>query len=199
MKALLGSLLCLVLFASQCFAIKGGPVYPGRSIVTTGTYSGALIPTAVDSSGVINPKLTEEITDNSLGIFTVTVPAAGLANGTIGLFRNGYFYPGTIQGIVDPDSAFLIGVVNCTFSITFTSTTNATTGDTKDIVITFNASGEIDATVQANSLQYSTATSRLSGEGNITYATVGDAPGFDASGGNSYGAIHYVLAGFKQT
>ena len=105
MKALLGSLLCYVLFATQCFAHKGGPNYGGGQVVTTGSYAGVLIPSG----------------DNSLGIFTVTIPAVGLASGTVALFRNGYFYPGTIQAIADPDSAILTGVVDATFDISFAS------------------------------------------------------------------------------
>jgi len=43
MKALLGSLLCFVLFASECFAIKGGPPYPANTNIV-GTYAGVMQP-----------------------------------------------------------------------------------------------------------------------------------------------------------
>jgi hypothetical protein len=87
MKILLASLMCLVLGASECFAIKGGPWGGGRQVRTTGNYAGLFIPT---------------IADNSLGIFTATIPTTGLGSGTVAFFRNGIFYPGTLQAIVDP-------------------------------------------------------------------------------------------------
>jgi len=184
MKAIFAALLSFVLFASQCFAIKGGPVYPGAEITTTGNYAGVFVPTSQD---------------NSLGIFSTSIPTTGLGTGTVAFFRNGIFYPGTIQAVVDPDSAALTGVVDSSFDVTFTSTTNGTTGTTNNVVITFNASGRIDAHVRANTNAFSTASARLVGTAGITYATVGTAPGFDSSTANSDGPIAYEVDGFKQS
>ena len=137
--------------------------------------------------------------DNSLGIFTLTAPTTGLGSGTVALFRNGIFYPGTIQGIADPDSAILIGVVDSSFSNTFTSVTDQGTGTTEDFIITFNASGSINAKIRPNPNVFSTATARLVGSAAITYATVGAAPGFDSSIANSNGPVDYAVDGFKQS
>jgi hypothetical protein len=123
MKILLASLMCLVLTMSQGFAISGGPVYGGSNVVTTGNYAGLFVPTTAD---------------NSLGLFAATIPKTGLGTGTVGLFRNGIFYPGTIQAIADPDSGVLTGVVNSSESITFTSIADPITGTTTNTVITFN-------------------------------------------------------------
>jgi hypothetical protein len=43
MKAILGSLLCVVLFASACFALSDGLPYPG-SFNVVGIYAGVLQP-----------------------------------------------------------------------------------------------------------------------------------------------------------
>ena len=188
MKAVLAVLLCYLLFDAECcFAHQGGPFEGGRGfVVTTGNYAGVLVPAG--------------LTDNSLGIFTVNVPTIGLAGGTIAFFRNGYYYPGTIQGIADPDSAILTAVANATFNITFTSiTTSGGTTTTTDFVVTFNANGGIAAKIKPNKHQLSTATARLTGSADITFATVGDAPGFDQSLGNSFGPVPYVVDGFKQS
>ena len=70
MKAILGVLLCYVLFSSQCFAIKGGPPYPGgTNIATTGTFAGVLQPTFDPS---------DPFQANSIGSFSLTLPTTGL-------------------------------------------------------------------------------------------------------------------------
>ncbi len=95
MKALLGTLMCLLLPISRALALKGGPVYikpviPAPGVVeTTGIYSGLFVPTDGD---------------NSMGIFTATIPQTGIGTGTVGVFRKGIYYPGAIQGIADPRS-----------------------------------------------------------------------------------------------
>lgn len=192
MKALLGSVMCLVLTMSQGFAISGGPWGRGQ-VTTTGIYAGLFIPT---------------VSDNSLGIFSVTIPKTGVGAGAVAFFRNGIFYPnGTIQAIADPDSAVLTGVVQSTFNITFTSETSGNPPTTKDIVITFTANGSIKAKIKANTNTSTTASARIKGTADITYATVGSAPGFDSSGGNSACPsdpstdcpIHYQVNGFKQS
>lgn len=185
MKALLGSLLCLVLFASECFAIKGGPVYPTGSIVTTGNYAGVLYP----SNG-----------DNSLGIFTTTVPTTGLASGSVAFFRNGNYYPGSIQGLADPDSAQFIGVADATFNISFAQVTTTTSGSTTTtFVVTFNANGQIVADIVADTNSFSTVSARLSGNAAITYNVVGAIEPDQIASGDSNGPINYIVDGFKQS
>lgn len=93
MNAMLGSLLCFVLFASECFAIKGGPPYPGGGATAVGRYAGVLTPDGT----VINNSL------NTLGIFTLSIPAIGTATGNIILFTNGVYFVGTIQGLAQPN------------------------------------------------------------------------------------------------
>jgi hypothetical protein len=138
-------------------------------------------------------------TDNSLGIFTATIPKTGLGTGTVAFFRNGIFYPGRIQGIADPDSAVLTAVVSSTFDITFTSEADATTHTTKNTVVTFNANGSINGQIKPNSNVFSTATALIKGTASVTYKTVGGITGVDTSNANSDGPVPYQVNGFKQS
>jgi hypothetical protein len=179
MKATLGALMCLVLTMAQAFALKGGPVYikPAPAIVTTtGTYSGLFVPTDGD---------------NSMGIFTAIIPRTGLGTGTVGLFREGIFYPGAIQGIADPDSAILTGVVNATRSITFGAIVNDN-GVVRTFVVTYNANGSLLAQIRRNDNVVSPASERIEGSASITYAIVG------GPNEGSVGPITYLVSGFKQ-
>ena len=172
--------MCLVLFESECFALKGGPIYPGGNANVVGTYAGLLVPKAAD---------------NSLGIFTARVPQTGVATGTVALFRNGIFYPGTIQAIADPDSGALTGVLSSSFDITFTSTEDAN-GKTTNTVVTFNANGSLQGRIRANTNTFSTSAARIKGSGAITYKTVGGRPDPNA---NTDGPVTYQVDGFKQS
>jgi hypothetical protein len=183
MKILLACLMCLVLTMSECFALKGGPVFGQGQVATTGIYAGVLVP---------------QTADNSLGIFSVIIPNRGTGSGTVSFFRNGIFYPGTIQAIADPDSAVLTGVASSSFDITFTSETTGNPPTTKNIVITFNANGSINGKIKVNKVSGSLALARLTGTSDITYATVGSAPGVDLSTANSDGPLPYEIDGFKQ-
>jgi hypothetical protein len=185
MRILLAALMCLVLCTSECFALKGGPPIPGGQVTTTGNYAGLFVPAGED--------------ENSLGIFSVSVPTTGLGSGVVAFFRNGIFYPGTIQAIADPDSAVLTATVMSSFDITFTSETTGNPPTTRNIVITFNANGSITGLIRPNPKTLSSATARITGNAAVTYATVGSAPGFDDSGANSNGPVPYEVNGFKQS
>ena len=174
--------MCLVFTMSQTFAISGGP-FGGRGHVTvTGTYAGLFLP--------------RDPAENSLGLFTAKVPQTGLATGVVGIFRNGYFYPGTIQGIGDPDSAKLTSIVNATFNITFTQEIDPVTHTTRNTVVTFNANGSANGTVVASRKTQSVTAARLKGDAEITYKQVG---GVTDPGANSSSPISYKIHGFKQS
>jgi hypothetical protein len=181
MKILLACLMCLVLGASECFAIGGGPVFGGGGQVTvTGTYAGVFVP-------IVDP--TIGIPENSLVLFTLTIPKVGLATGTTAVFRNGFFYPGTIQGSADPDSARLTGVVNAFFQETV-----ATSGNTT-FMFEYDANGRfVNTKITANSNTFSTASTRIRGKATITYRNDAGDPM-----GDSGGPIEYKVHGFKQS
>lgn len=192
--------MCLVLGASQCFAISGGPFGGGSQVTVTGTYAGVFvpIPTVLDPGP---PPVT--MTDNSLALFTLKIPKTGLASGVTAVFRNGLFYSGTIQGSADPDSAKLTGVVNSSFQETVATTSTTT------FVFEYDANGQfVNAKIVANPNVASSATTRIKGRASLTYRT--DAPDPNCTNsfptpcpsdpnGNSGGPIDYKIHGFKQS
>jgi hypothetical protein len=184
MRILLACLMCELLVASQCLAIDGGPVYGGGSISVTGTYAGVLLPRPVPP-GI----------ENSLGIFTTAVPRTGLATGTFNIFRGGKFYPGTISGTADPDSAKFTGLANAQFSLTFVVGINSN-GDPIEEQVLFNAIGSIKARIVPNTNISSSASARMRGDAEITFETV--PAGFDPSA-NSGAPVSYRVRGFKQS
>ncbi|MDQ6809456.1 MAG: hypothetical protein M3Z64_08565, partial [Verrucomicrobiota bacterium] len=95
MKAILGSLLCIVLATSQAFGISGGPQYPGGTNLV-GTYAGVLQP-------MFDP--TNPSSSNSIGVFSLGIPTSGTGGGTFVMFTQGRVFSGTIQGVGDPNKA----------------------------------------------------------------------------------------------
>jgi hypothetical protein len=192
MKTLLGCLMCLVFTLSQSFAISGGPFGGKGHVQTTGIYAGVFvpIPTVVDPGP---PPVT--LTDNSLGLFTLTVPKTGLATGTTAVFRNGFFYSGTIQGSADPDTAKLTGVVNATFTENVaTVTTSGGTTTTITFIEIFSANGQLNKTqIVANTNLFAATSARIKGTSSLTYTNTAGDPN-----GDSGGPIEYKVKGFKQ-
>jgi hypothetical protein len=131
-KALFGSLLCFVLATSQCFAISGGPVYPANKINIVGTYAGVL-------QGVFDP--TNPASTNTLGIFSVGVPAQGLANGSLALFTGERTFVGTMQGIGDPNKGTLRAALQAIPVVTG--------GGITIFTLNFHADGTLEAKVKA--------------------------------------------------
>jgi hypothetical protein len=142
MKALLGSLLCYVLFASQCFALKGGPPYPGNAASLVGTYAGILTPNPIASPGT-----------NSIGLFSAVFPQTGLGTGTLVIFQTGQTYTGTIQGLIDPKGAVLSALLYATFPYVITIQTSTDSNGnpvfTTETVVAV-ASGQLFGKVQTN-------------------------------------------------
>lgn len=97
MKIILASLMCLVLGASECFAIKGGPVYGGSGSLV-GTYAGVLQP--------------GDAVFNSLGIFTISVPQSGLASGVFIIFQEGLLLSGSMQAVADGTTKKITGLLH---------------------------------------------------------------------------------------
>ena len=95
MKILLASLMCLVLGASQCFAIKGGP-WGGGGVSVLGNFAGVM----------------EGECFNGLGIFTINVPQNGLATGVFLIFQSGLFLMGDIQALADGHRKRITGLLH---------------------------------------------------------------------------------------
>src|SRR5436305_8164611 len=105
------------------YAISGGPQYP-VSTDLSGSYAGVLKPvpqtnpTATCSPEPCTPTATPTATPvppdsdrNSLGVFSVTVPQAGLGLGAFALFSHGEIYVGEIAAEADPTRAQINGVL----------------------------------------------------------------------------------------
>ena len=180
MKAVLGCLLCVVLTSSHCFALKGGPDYGlGGNVRTTGVYAGVLYP--VD-------------TVNSIGLFSVEVPRAGLGVGTVFLFANSSAYTGGMRATADPDSGVFNGFIDAGFPfVDAVCTANCTDPDLTKRTVTIItvravAAGRVDAEVKANTGFNQTSAARLTGASVIQFN-----PDYSGVGGQTYEVV-----GFKQ-
>jgi hypothetical protein len=196
MKILLACLMCLVLGASECVAIDGGPVFGGgRGVTVTGTYAGVFVPIPI----VVDPgppRVT--LTENSLVLFTLSIPKVGLASGTTAVFRNGLFYPGTIQGSADPDTARLTGIINAVFEVTSSESMTAS------ITARFTANGRfVNARIAARTTASNVATTRIGGKASLTYTCICSSSSCsvcdEQPGASSGEPVVYKIHGFKQS
>jgi hypothetical protein len=103
MKAVFGCLLCLVLATSHTYAIKGGPPITKGGVNVIGTYAGVLHPPFCP---LANPAQCGGSL-NSLGLFSLGIPQAGLASGSVALFTGERTFVGSIQGVADPTTGGL--------------------------------------------------------------------------------------------
>jgi hypothetical protein len=171
MRIFFALLMCLVFGTAQCFAIKGGPAYPGGTNVV-GTYAGVL-------QGVFDP--TTPSSSNNIGVFSIGVPKSGNATGPFVMFSRGRVFSGTIQGTADPTKASIQGVLDAKFDynllvpVTETTTTNGvTTSKTtfQTLAISAHANGPLNATIattkSAQTLSASTTVLRGSATMNIS-------------------------------
>jgi hypothetical protein len=172
--------MCLVLVASQSFALKGGPDFGAGKIKTTGTYAGVMLP------GALSPG------SNSLGLFTLQIPKTGLGSGTVVIFTAGQTYTGTIQGSADPDSAKFIGEIAASFPfIEVVAGPPDSNGNptTTTITVAAVAAGGVQGKMKKNKNIFSTASVRLKGTADIE---------FSLTVNNPFDEIIYDVSGFKQ-
>ena len=183
MKALLACLMCLVLTLSQAFAISGGPFGGKKHVLVTGTYAGVFVPAVDPGTGMADP--------NSLAIFTLRIPQIGSATGTAAIFRNGFYYPGTIVGSADPASARVTGIIQGQFDDIIQSGSTIVTHH-------YYSSGQfVSVKIEAKSGALSLSSVRLKGSATISYVP---GSGFTPDPrGDSGGPIPYRVKGFKQS
>lgn len=175
MKAIFAALLSFVLFASQCFAIKGGPVYPGSSTSVVGTYAGVLQP-------AFDP--TDPFSTNSLGVFTIGVPSSGPSTGNFLMFTQGRVFGGTIQGVTDPNKAQIHGILFADFR--YTLTTFDSTGATVSADVTATVTGPINAKITNSASSITTSSSAL---------LTGSATAFIENGGVQSSDLNPIIDG----
>lgn len=188
MKALLGCLLCLVLAASQSFAIKGGPPYPGGGNLK-GTYAGVM-------QGVFDP--TNPRSSNTLGLFSFSVPETGLSTGVVVIFVAGRAFTGTISGSGDPNKGRFQGVVQSASKTTLPLCDIFGTPLPTDV--TDRADGPIDAKITSSAKAGASVTGTLlKGTGFITATqTVKDPANCVNTITNSF-LLSVLVDGFKQS
>ena len=177
MKILLACLMCVVLSASECFAIKGGPAYPGGTINLTGTYAGVLQPS-------FDP--TDPFSSNSIGIFTTGIPTSGFASGSFAFFTRGRVFLGTMQGVGDPKAASIKGILQ------------ADVGGAPDVSTDLlpSARGKLDARVVTSPGSTGLSAIRMKGEATL-FVSEGNS---DASGKLIVSfIIAFAVDGFKQS
>ena len=94
MKKILSLLLACVFVQTQCWALSGGPIYPGAGFPASGekfVYGGAMIP----RSG-----------SNSMGVFFVSAPVGKVGTGQFNFFIEGELVTGEITGATDAKGNF---------------------------------------------------------------------------------------------
>ena len=149
MRAVLSTLLCIIFLESQALAVHqrhfnegGGPVPD-----VVGTYAGVLLPGTVSSSDTSS-------NENSIGVFSLSVPSSGLGSGTFVAFSGGRQFNGTIDAVADPDSGAVDGVLQATFNFTLTRVIGSSNGIPifKDFTITATLSGSLEASAVTNTV-----------------------------------------------
>ena len=178
MRILLASLMCLVLFESECFALKGGPVYGGSKANITGTYAGVLTPTQGS---------------NSLAIFSLQIAQTGIGTGTLVIFDVGQIYSGTLQATGDPDKGKVTGLIRATFPY-IVSVPSGTDSDGNPTFTTTTvvavAAGTMQGKVKASANFSGVTSARLTGTADVQ---------FSLTVNNPFDEIIYDIIGFKQS
>jgi hypothetical protein len=170
--------MCLVLTVSECFALKGGPIYGGGSTDTTGTYAGVFIPTQ---------------RSNSLAIFSLQLAQTGIGSGPLVIFDVGQIYSGTLQATADPDKGKVTGLVRATFPYII-SVPSGTDSDGNPTFTTTTvvavAAGTMQGKVKANGRSSGVTSTRLTGTADVQ---------FSLTVNNPFDEIIYDIIGFKQS
>jgi hypothetical protein len=188
MKAILGSLLCFVLFASECFALSGGPQY-GAGVNVVGSYAGVLQP-------AFDP--TDPFSSNSLGVFTLVVPSVGESTGNFMMFSRGRAFSGTIQGVTDPNTAKISALLDATFNYTVTYVTTDDTGTltTVTVDVTATVNGPLTAKITPTRSQTAVSSAKIRGSATAFISN----GGVEINGDPTIdGTLSLDVTGFKQS
>jgi len=120
MKKVLSSLLAFAFIESQGLVLAKGPDFSGDGAISTvGTYAGVLV---VRSETNPSPNVTSG-SAAAIGLFSIGVPASGIANGDAVIFVDGAAYNGNIIGVANPNDDTLTGIVEGTSNFTVPTTT----------------------------------------------------------------------------
>lgn len=193
LRAALSLLLCVVLLESQALAATSRSGGGGATVQVIGTYAGVLLPDAgeVDAD-------TGDTSNNTLGIFSLTVPETGLSSGGFLVFANGQTFTGTINAFADPDLGRILGVLQATFDFSIPVATTGTTGvnTVTEVDITASATGRLLASVSEPTLG-TASLGRLVGTAqlDVNFGQI-DPNDFSPIIVNS---LNFIVDGFKQS
>lgn len=137
MKSLLAVQMCMILTATQAFALAGGPVYESAASYV-GDYSGSLVGAQSEVTGE----------SNAVGLYSLGVPDVGLSSGPAYLFSDGRVFVGTITALVNPDGS-ITGVISAGFG--FSVVVPGPDGATVVTSITSEAVGNFEAAISTES------------------------------------------------
>ncbi|HSV63969.1 MAG TPA: hypothetical protein VLH83_11550 [Chthoniobacterales bacterium] len=189
MKALFASLLCLVLTATETFALKGGPPYPASTNLV-GSFAGVM-------QGAFDP--TTPSSSNSIGVYSIGVPKTGNATGPFVMFARGRVFSGTITATADPTKASIKGVLNATFNYNLSTLVTDSDGTTHidTIAVTATANGPLISTVSSTKNK-STGTASTIMQGT---AVLNIAQGHVAANGDPVivDILSLTVSGYKQS
>ena len=169
MKTLLAILLSFLVTEAPVLAIHGGYTLGGSAGVV-GTYAGVLIPT--QDTAITTGSNESDFGENSLGLFTLSIPSTGLGSGQVFLFSSGEQLAGTIQALPDPNSQTgIVGVISATGQIAVASVNDDVLGLPVNEVqdqVTGQASGGFTATASPSTISDSSDGINLDGTANVT-------------------------------
>lgn len=111
MKKVLSLLVAFVFLQTQSWAHSGGPDYGGAGVTLTGVYAGVLIPDQRAVALAAAAPVANQ-TAASIGLFSLGVPATGLATGACVIFINGDPFSGTITGVADPGKGTVVAIID---------------------------------------------------------------------------------------
>jgi hypothetical protein len=162
MNRVLAILIAFVFLQTQVWALSGGPVFvtTGNTDLT-GVYSGAMVETS-QLAPPPTPLPGGSATTAAIGTFSITVPIAGAATGTIVYFQGNTVYTGTINAAADDLKRTIVGIIQATSNSLFITTPVTTV--TQITVIPSGVVGVPPTTVTTTSITPA-VTTPLTGQG----------------------------------
>ena len=198
MKTLLAILLSFIVSEAPVLAIHGGYTLGGTESVT-GTYAGVLIPTS--SETLTTGTNQTNFGSNSLGLFTLSVPDAGVGSGSVVIFSGADQATGSVQALPDPATpGNIIGILTATAYATVLNYIDVAGNYATEQVIVATANGALETSVGASSVSNSPTGVNLSGTADVTFATESNND-FFFFGSNLQPSenVTYAVEGFQQS
>lgn len=198
MKTLLAILMSFLVTEAPVLAIHGGYTLGGAT-GTQGTYAGVLVPT--QDTVLTTGSSASDFGANSLGLFTLGIPATGIGSGQIYLFSNGEQLVGTIQALPDPTTTSgIVGIIQATGEIAVASVTDNFFGFAEQQnQVTGQASGGLTAVAVASTNSISAYGINLSGTANVTVTSSTTNATTGAQSFTPTDAIVFTVEGFQQS